>query len=170
MNRPLPRLSDWPAGTAPAGAVVFAHNERVIAAPPDHIWAWLVLAPQWPRWYLNARRVVLPGGASQLEPDLEFRWVTFGTPLRSRVVHFESGRRLGWTWWSPGAYGYHGWLLEPTPTGVRVVTEETQRGPKIVRWAVVLRPLLRLAHAYWLRQLATQAQRAPALGHPPQGG
>lgn len=164
MNRSRSVLPDWPPGTAPAGAVVFAHNERVIAAPAEHIWEWLVLAPRWPNWYFNARRVQLHDGARQLEPGMEFRWVTFGTPLDSRVVHFEPGRRLGWTWWSPGAYGYHGWVLETTPAGVRVVTEETQRGPRTARWAVVLRPLLHLAHAYWLRRLATQAQRAPGPG------
>lgn len=143
----------------PTGADVYTHNELQLSAPPDLVWSWLVAASQWPRWYPNARRVRVPGTTGNLELDVVFTWVTFATPLTSRVVQFQPGRRLRWTWWCPGAFGYHGWLLEPTTTGTRVVTEETQRGPKITRWAILLRSALSLSHACWLRRLRRQVRR-----------
>jgi Polyketide cyclase / dehydrase and lipid transport len=161
-------LTDWPVGTEPAGADVFAHNEIVVPAPPENVWPWLVDAPAWPRWYRNAWHVRLPPGAAALSLDLTFTWTTFATRISSTVVHDQPGRRLGWTWWGRGVHGYHGWLLEPVPGGTRVVTEETQRGPKVVRWAWLLRGVLWLGHAYWLHQLDRCVRRA---GHrPPDPG
>lgn len=168
MARRTPQLTDWPANAEPAGAHVFAHNERVLAATPGEIWPWLVDAPRWPRWYRNARRVRLPPGADALTLGATFTWTTFATPITSTVIHDQPERRLGWTWECPGAFGYHGWLLEPTTTGTRVVTEETQHGPKVARWAWLLRHVLWLGHAYWLRALDRQVRRAG--GGPPVNG
>lgn len=160
----IPELTGWPAGTEPAGADVFAHNERVVAAPPAQVWPWLVDAAAWPRWYRNAWRVRLPPGTEALGLGVTFTWTTFATRISSTVVHDQAALRLGWTWWCPGAHGYHGWLLEPTATGTRVVTEESQRGPKVVRWAWLLRRVLWLGHAYWLRKLDRQVRRAAVPG------
>ncbi|MGI8459183.1 MAG: SRPBCC family protein [Propionibacteriaceae bacterium] len=160
MTRRHPELTHWPAGTAPVDADVFSHNELVLAAPPSQVWPWLVDARGWPRWYRNARRVQLPPAERGLALGVTFTWTTFATPISSKVVLDQPVHRLGWTWSCPGASGYHGWLLEPSGAGTRVVTEETQRGPKVARWAWVLPHVLWLGHAYWLHALARQVRRA----------
>jgi hypothetical protein len=147
-------LCFWPQGTAPEGAAVFAHNDRVMSAPADKVWAWLVRAVMWPQWYTNASRVRLDGSGDSLEAGMTFRWVTFGTPLRSEVAEFQPPAHLGWLWWCYGAYGYHGWDLYPLRHGTRVVTEETQRGPRAVLLAQPLHLALLIAHHHWLQRLA----------------
>jgi hypothetical protein len=150
-------LQTWPAGLAPDSAAVFAHNERVLDTPAERAWRWLVHARDWPRWYANARDVRIDGGGDQLYLGARFRWVTFGTRLQSEVVVFQEPTRLGWTWWCRGAYGHHGWeLLAHQPRGVRVVTEETQRGSRAVRLAMPLHLALTLAHRHWLLRLEAE--------------
>lgn len=139
---------------------MFTHNELVVPGSSERVWAVLVRASRWPQWYVNARHVALADGAVDLQAGAIFRWVTFGTAITCEVVHFRPYVRLGWIWWCPGAWGYHGWQLEPAGPGTRVVTEETQRGPKIARLAWIDRPVLWLAHAYWLHQLGRQVQGA----------
>ena len=137
---------------------MFAHNERLLRdVRADRPWAWLVSAETWPEWYLNSARVRVDGAASSLTPGARFSWVTFGTRVRSEVVQFERHRRLGWLWWCPGAYGFHGWELTTDPDGTRVVTEESQRGPRAHALATILRPALWLAHHHWLHRLAARA-------------
>ncbi|MGH3853397.1 MAG: SRPBCC domain-containing protein [Pseudonocardiaceae bacterium] len=156
-------FDQWPRGEQPQGAQVFAHNERIIPAPPELVWNLLVDAQGWSEFYANAQFVEL---ADPQQHDLRsgsvFRWVTFGMPLTSLVDPCKRPLLIGWrwhcSWWGRGAYGYHIWLLEPREQGTRVVTEETQRGvlPGLAR--PIMRPLLWLAHNYWLRQLARQAR------------
>jgi hypothetical protein len=150
-------LDRWPRGTEPAGAAVFVHNERVIEADRNALWALLVRAEDWPRWYPNARHVQILGGRTRLGQGTAFRWRTFGVDVRSDVVQFEPQEQLGWLWWAPGLYGYHGWRLEVHPLGARVITEETQRGPRASRLARPLTGALAAAHRLWLTRLAAQA-------------
>jgi hypothetical protein len=161
-----PRSSDirWPADLRPDGAPVFAHNELVMDAAPEHVWAWLVRAALWPDWYRHCRRVRFENAPG---PDLalgtRFTWSTLGVRVDTTVDDWEPPRRLGWRGGALGAAGYHGWTIEPAGPGVRVVTEEVQRGllPSVAR--VVLRASLRRVHQEWLRALA----RAASGGLPP---
>ena len=157
----------WPVGMEPAGAAVFVHNERVVRADRTAVWALLVDAEAWPRWYPNAHRVLILGGEARLGRDVAFRWRTFGAEVRSEVVEFAAPEQLGWSWWGPGLYGYHGWRLDDHPLGTRVVTEETQRGPRAKRMASLLTGALAAGHWLWLSRLAAETSRA---GEPePQG-
>ncbi|MGH3829726.1 MAG: SRPBCC domain-containing protein [Pseudonocardiaceae bacterium] len=159
---PVSEFDQWPSGEQPQGARVFAHNERIIPAPPERVWNLLVAAQGWSAFYANAWFVEL---ADPQQHDLRsgsvFRWVTFGMPLTSLVDPCKRplliGWRWHWRWWSRGAHGYHIWLLEPHEQGTRVVTEETNRGVVPSLLYPVIQPLLWLAHNYWLHQLARQA-------------
>lgn len=159
-RRCRPEIDHWPPGTEPAGAAVFAHNVRVIGADAADLWRLLVAAEDWPRWYWNARQVEVLGGTDVLGPQTAFRWRTFGVVVHSQVVEYVPPVRLGWTWWATGLYGYHGWRLDEHPGGTRVVTEETQRGPRAVRLAIPLRLALPAGHWLWLAGLARQASRS----------
>ena len=99
-------------------------------------------------------------GGGDLRPGTTFRWTTFGVAGTSTVTTFDrTDGRLGWTWRSPGARGYHLWSLRPDPAGTRVVTEETQRGPLPRLAGPVLGRVMHAGHAAWLRGLARSASR-----------
>jgi uncharacterized protein YndB with AHSA1/START domain len=157
-------FTEWPHTERPTGAKVFAHNERIVPAPPERVWDLLVTAQGWSEFYANAHFVVLADPQQhRLRRGSVFRWVTFGFPLTSEVDPCKRPLQIGWRWyyrwWGTGAHGYHIWLLEPHERGTRIVTEETQRGvlPGLTR--PIMQPLLWLAHNYWLRQLARRASR-----------
>ncbi len=155
-------FTDWPDKEHPMGAYVFAHNERIVPAPPEQVWDLLVAAQSWSEFYANAQFVELADPRQhRLRRGSVFRWVTFGLPITSEVDLAQRPVRLGWRWWGSGAHGYHVWLLEPHERGTRIVTEETQRG--VLPWLLrpILRRLLPLGHGYWLRQLARRATRSP---------
>ncbi len=156
-------FDQWPPEDQPKGAKVYAHNERIIPAPPERVWNLLVEVQGWSQYYANAHFVELADPRQhRLQNGTVFRWVTFGAlPIRSEVYPCQRPLRIGWRWWGHGAHGYHGWLIEPHPLGTRVVTEETNRGILPSLLYPVIQPLLRLQHGYWLRQLARRASRPP---------
>jgi predicted acylesterase/phospholipase RssA len=153
-------FDQWPLEEQPQGAKVFAHNERIVPAPPERVWNLLVEAQGWSEFYANAHFVELADPRQHsLRNGSVFRWFTFGFPLTSEVSPCKRPLRIGWRWWCRGAHGYHGWMIEPHPLGTRIITEETQRGvlPGLTR--PIMQPLLWLAHNYWLRQLGRRASR-----------
>jgi hypothetical protein len=143
---------------------VFAHNERIIPAPPERVWDLIVAAQGWSDFYANAQFVELVDPQQhRLRHGSVFRWVTFGLPLTSEVAPCEPPNLIGWRWWGLGAYGYHVWLLESHEFGTRIVTEETQLGGLIRLVRSLMRRALPLGHGYWLRQLARRATLPPRL-------
>jgi predicted acylesterase/phospholipase RssA/uncharacterized protein YndB with AHSA1/START domain len=159
-------FDQWPHAERPEGAKVFAHNERIIPAAPEHVWSLLVDAHGWSQFYGNAHFVELTDPQQHnLRRGSVFRWVTFGLPLTSEVAPCKRplhiGWRWSWRWWGTGWHGYHIWLLEPHPYGTRIVTEETNRGllPNLLYPAI--QPMIRLEHNSWLRGLARQAVAHP---------
>jgi len=159
---PIDAALGWPAGLHPDEAPVYTRNALDISAPPGIVWTWLVRAARWPEWYGNCKNLKFvsePG--PDLKPGTVFEWTTFGVRVRTRVEEFEPPSRLAWLGTGPGARGYHGWLIERTGEGCRVVTEETQRGivPSLGRW-FLQRALLR-QHQIWLEGLARLARSGP---------
>jgi len=157
-------FTGWPDKEHPRGAHVFAHNERIVPAPPERVWDLIVAAQGWSDFYANAQFVELVDPQQhRLRHGSVFRWVTFGFPLTSEVAPCEPPGLIGWRWWRTGAHGYHVWLLEPHEFGTRIVTEETQLGigPRLLR--PIMRRALPLGHGYWLRQLARRATLPPRL-------
>jgi predicted acylesterase/phospholipase RssA len=155
-------FTGWPTDEDPTIADVFAHNERIVPAPPERVWDLLVAAQGWSEFYANAQFIELADRRQHsLRRGSVFRWVTFGLPIVSVVDLAQRPTRLGWRWWGTGASGYHVWLLEPHERGTRIVTEETQRGTLPLLLRSILRRLLPLGHNYWLRNLARRATRQP---------
>src|SRR5690242_17053257 len=111
----------WPDHLAPGRAPVHVRNELEIAASPERVWAWLVRAPQWPRWYVNSADVrILSGPASELAAGTQFRWRTFGVAITSTVREWVPPTRLAWDAHSLGVEAYHAWLITPTADGCHV--------------------------------------------------
>ena len=90
-----------------------------------------------------------------------FRWKTFGVTLDSRVEEFVPFERLTWSARAMGIDAYHAWLIEATPAGCHVKTEETQNG-----WLATLNSALRpnhmrQKHQAWLEGLLSRARTGP---------
>lgn len=147
----------FPSGQRPDQSPVYAKNELLVAAPSEHIWAWLVRAHRWPEWYANAKDVEIDGGARELSLGAPFHWTTFGLRVRTVVEEFVPLRRLAWSGKVLGASAYHGWVITPSVGGCLVVTEETQQGilPRLGQ-PILRRGLVRW-HQRWLEGLARMA-------------
>jgi uncharacterized protein YndB with AHSA1/START domain len=152
----------WPEEHRPGRTAIHVRNEISMPAPPRAVWAWLVRAELWPRWYPNSHRVRIVSGP---RPDLglgsRFRWWTFGVAIDSTVAEVVPRERLAWTARGAGVRAYHAWLLRPAGSGCHVLTEETQSG-----WAARLGGLLmpnrmHRGHQLWLETLARQAAGGP---------
>lgn len=152
----------WPAPFSPETDPVFAHNERVIAAPCDRVWDVLVNAPRWPAWYRNARDVRLGGGALALEDATTFHWTTFDIEVDSVVFEHArrgGGARLGWYGKAKDLDACHRWLLLPEGGHCRVVTEEVVRGPAAEAFRKKAPAALHDGHAVWLESLDAEIAR-----------
>jgi hypothetical protein len=152
----------WPAGLAPGEAHLHAVNVLDTAATVEQIWPWLVRATRWHEHYGNCKRLTIDGGAAELSRGTRFRWWTSGVPVTTVVDDLVPNERLAWTGTGLGARGYHAWVLEPTKTGTRLVTEECQRGASVWVLRGFLRRALHVHHQRWLEGLA----RVALLGHP----
>ena len=154
-------MISWPEKYSPERTAVHAHNELEMPVPPEAVWAWLVRADLWPTWYSNSKSVVIEGGARKLGPGVRFRWKTFGASLTSLVEEFVPSERLGWTARGTGVDVYHAWLIERTPAGCLVVTEENQNG-FLARLSNSLRPgNIERYHQLWLENLMVKAKGGP---------
>jgi len=151
----------WPHQFEPARSPIFVRNELNIAAPPEAVWAWLVRATAWPSYYANSANVKLAGGGEELTLQQQFTWRTFGINLRSVVEELVPGERLAWTARGLGVWAYHAWLLEPTPGGCKVITEETQHGLLARLGSLVLPGRMHRGHQAWLVALAGKAESGP---------
>ncbi len=152
------RWARWADDVKPERAPVYAVNELAIEAPTEAVWEALVHAEAWPLFYGNARDVKVEGPTNpRLARDVVFTWRTFGIRVRTRVEVFEPPFALSWRGEESYGRGVHTWLLERTPSGCRVVTEEVQAGlvPALARW-YLRRGLVRW-HQRWLEGLRDRA-------------
>jgi len=152
----------WPDRYRPEVCPVHVRNELDMAASPQQVWAALIDAPQWPQWYVNASNVRLLGDGPGLSLGQAFRWKTFGVTITSTVREFVPGERIAWDGCAPGLDVYHGWVLQPSDRGCRVLTEETQHGI-LVRLGQLFMPgrMFRF-HQIWLQALEARACGAGA--------
>ena len=149
----------WPSRNAPASSVVFAQNTVDIAATPETVWALLIDCVRWPSWYKHCSDVSLLRGGAGLGPGSKFRFKTLGFYFEPEVETFDPPHMLVWLAKGPlGSSGAHAWLIEPTPGGCRVITEEAQRGLLPALLAARTRRMLLTSHGEWLRALKALAE------------
>ncbi|HEX2571711.1 MAG TPA: SRPBCC domain-containing protein [Polyangia bacterium] len=151
----------WPEDLTPARASLHAVNVLESDVSAEAVWAWLVRAGRWKDFYSNCWGLELLDASSSgpdLRPGTRFRWWTFGVRVETVVEEFVPCERLAWRGQGLGARGYHAWLLEPVPGGLRLRTEEVQRGvaPRLLR--PLLLPSMRHYHQRWLEGLVRVAR------------
>jgi uncharacterized protein YndB with AHSA1/START domain len=150
----------WPEAYEPTRSKFFVHNEIEIYAPPAIVWDILLPAETWPDWYEGAKNVVIVRGGEggRLSSNAVFDWQTMGLKFRSTIKEFVPNERLSWESRKRSIQGYHAWLIVPTATGCRLITDESQHG-----WLTFFektfqpRKLHRL-HDIWLSEIKKKAE------------
>ena len=169
MTAAAPPRSRWPDDARPEVSPVYSRRAIEVAAPVATVFAWLTHAERWPEWYSQCGSVkILDGPAPVLGFRSRFRWSVLGVAVETTVEEHDPPHRLAWSGTGLGAAAYHSWDFEPTATGCRVVTEETQRGPLPSLLRVVLRPLLSFTQERWLADLAKVASTRDLPSDTPQ--
>jgi uncharacterized protein YndB with AHSA1/START domain len=99
--------------------------ERVIAAPPDQIFALIAEPAAQPRWDGNDNlRAAVDGQRVRAVGDVFVMTLTMGSERENHVVEFEEGRRIAWRPADPGqppAGHLWRWELEPLGDGRTLV-------------------------------------------------
>lgn len=150
-------LIRWPDKFHPDRAPIYIKNEIESNAQPQQVWAWLIRARNWPKWYPNAKRVRT--GTDQLEANAIFRWTTFGMRLKSVVEEFVPNQRIAWSAHGLGIDVYHAWLIKKTASGSRIITEETQYGWACSLSKRVFPNRMYNQHQIWLANLSKKAEQ-----------
>ena len=151
----------YPAEFAPSTSPIFIRNEIDINSTPEKVWHGLTNAKAWHQWYRNASRVmILNQYNDNLTTGTKFIWKTFGSRILCEVKEFVPYQRLAWTTKGRGILTYHAWLIIPTKTGCKLISEETQNG-----WMCKLGKMLKPNRAYnayqiWLEGLKTKAEKS----------
>jgi Polyketide cyclase / dehydrase and lipid transport len=149
----------WPKGFHPEQADLFAHNEILVNASCDKVFANIVDAEQWPSWYPNSQNVkVLNVTDGKLYPNARFSWDTFGVHIESHVHEFVPDSRIGWFGNGTGMNAYHTFLLLKTAEGCHIVTEEVVKGPGAVEFRKNQPNAMHEGHDLWLRTIKQRSE------------
>jgi uncharacterized protein YndB with AHSA1/START domain len=149
----------WPDGFHPAQADLFAHNEIVVHASCEKVFANIVDAQVWPSWYPNSHNVkVLDSPDGKLHEGARFSWDTFGIHIESRVHEFVPGSRIGWFGDGTGMNAYHTFLLLKTDEGCHIVTEEVVKGPGAIDLRQKQPNAMHDGHDLWLSTLKQRSE------------
>jgi len=127
-QRPVEERISWPGDYAPDKAAFFVHNQIDIQAEPARVWGILIYAADWPQWYAGASDIQLADPDKPLAADSVFSWRIMGLNLESGVREFEPPNRLAWESRMALIRSHHAWLLVPTETGTRVISDESFHG------------------------------------------
>ena len=167
----------WPTPMFNGAAEIFAHNQIEINASCATVWAHLVQAGVWAQWCPFSGKVQIWGGATVLQKNSKFTWVSSDLPqdipalgnvsapsperVDSVVTEFDPPNRLGWrsfgrTWTIHGSLvdSYHNWYIKPIGAKKCVVTFEEVATGLAARYARGAYPeLVHVSHDDWLQGL-----------------
>ncbi|MCG5054970.1 MAG: SRPBCC domain-containing protein [Myxococcales bacterium] len=152
----------WPQSYQPEDATFFVHNETEVLAPPEVVWDILVQAEAWPTWYEGAQDVKVRSSRGRLHEAASFTWTTMGLDFTSTVEEWHPPTRLSWESRKRSIKGYHAWLLVPTETGCRLVTDEAQFGFLAFMQKIFIPNKLHRLHDVWLAEIKRKAEAAHA--------
>jgi hypothetical protein len=149
----------WPDGFHPEQADLFAHNEIVVHASCEKVFANIVDAQAWPSWYPNSHNVTLLSSADgKLHEGTRFSWDTFGVHIDSHVHEFVPNSRIGWFGDGIGMNAYHTFLLLKTEEGCHIVTEEVVKGPGAIEFREKQPGVMHEGHDLWLSTLKQHSE------------
>jgi hypothetical protein len=150
---------NWPTQFDPNQSDFYVHNEIEIKASPEVVWALLVEALEWKNWYDGIQDIRFENSSqTKLEPGAKVFWNSMGQSLNNSVMDCTPYSSLAWQFEEEKIQGYHAWVIIPTESGCKVVTDESQNG-KLARLQKKFIPKkLMKQHDNWLRLLKEQAE------------
>lgn len=158
--KPAENLIVWPAEFNPTTSDFYVHNEIEIEAPPERVWQLLVAATVWSNWYDGIQQIKFEDSTQvDLAKNTKVFWRSMGQDLNNTVVEFEAVSRLAWQFREQKIQGHHAWVIVPTATGCRVITDESQTGTLAKLQKVFLPNKLIKQHDNWLRLLKAEAEK-----------
>lgn len=150
----------WPEEYSPSKRKFYVHNEILINAEDSVVWAILTDALKWESWYEGAKNVSFFNDKDTvIGPTSIIKWETMGLMFHSEVKEFRSKRYLAWESKRNSIQGYHVWLLVPTSTGCKVITDEAQKGWLTFFEKLFQRKKLYNLHNVWLAELKSKAEK-----------
>lgn len=126
------RKINWPPGFKPAESAIFLHNEINIKAPPQLVWDIFIKAGKCPEWYSKAEGIrLLNAPDGKLSQSSVFIWGHEGK-FTSAVKEFDPPTMIAWLEQADHQKitAYCAWMIIPTQDGCKVVSNQTQNGPK----------------------------------------
>jgi uncharacterized protein YndB with AHSA1/START domain len=152
-------LINWPAEFDPKISDFYVHNEIEIYASPEIVWDLLINAKDWPEWYDGIQSIRFEDETqSALSPNTKVFWNSMGQSLNNEIMDFEPYQALSWQFKEKKIQGIHAWVIVPTATGCKVITDESQTGSLAKLQKIFLPNKLRKQHDKWLILLKQEAE------------
>ncbi|MCC5841491.1 MAG: SRPBCC domain-containing protein [Opitutales bacterium] len=162
--RPPEEQIRWPAEYTPGQSAFFVHNQIDIAAPPEAVWDILTDVQAWPEWYVGATDLAVRSPDQLMGPDVVVSWRTMGLKFDSEVREWEPPTRFAWESRKSVIQGYHAWLIVPTETGSRLITDESFNGFLAYMQRTFIPNKLHGLHQIFLEELKIKAEAQVAAG------
>jgi hypothetical protein len=150
----------WPDGFHPEQADMFAHNEIVVRASCEKVFANIVDA--------RTVAILVPELAECKSAERNRRQASRGCKvlmghlrrhIESIIHEFVPGSRIRWFGNGTGMNAYHTFLLIKTDEGCHIVTEEVVKGPRSRRIQENQPNALYDGHDLWLRSLKQRSEQ-----------
>ncbi len=156
----------WPEKFNPNVSDFYVHNEIEINATPNQVWLLLTEAKKWINWYDGIENIKFEDSTQQnLVKESKVFWNSMGQSLNNTVTEFVPNERLAWTFEEDKIQGHHAWIIIPTKTGCKVITDESQTGKLAKLQKIFIPRKLMKQHDKWLRLLKQEAEKDnPKLG------
>jgi uncharacterized protein YndB with AHSA1/START domain len=156
--RPAAEQIRWPAAYTPGRTAFFVHNQIDIQAPPKVVWDIITDVQAWPEWYVGATNLTVRSPDQRVGPGITVSWRTMGLNFDSVVKEFEPPHRFAWESRKAVIQGYHAWLIIPTETGSRVITDESFTGFLAYMQRTFIPNKLHRLHQTFLEELKLKAE------------
>lgn len=158
---PYSEKINWPEGFKPTESDFFIHNEIDIKASPQVVWDIFIHAAKWPQWYKKAEGIKLlnsPDG--KLNPSSVFIWNPAGK-FTSTIKEFNAPYNIAWLGETDNKNMtvYNVWMIIPTKDGCKVVSNESQNGPKTKMEKIFAPNMVRENIKDWLIGLKEQSEK-----------
>lgn len=140
-------------------APAVASAETFIAAPVELVWNLQADIANWPAWNKAVRSVELH---NLLQEGSEFRWVSGGMRIVSRVTEVIPMHRIVWTGRTVGIKAIHAWMFEDKNGGSYVQTEESFEGMIVRVFAASMQRILATSLEQWVLALKEESERHAA--------
>jgi len=158
---PYSEKINWPEGFKPAESDFFIHNEIEINASPEEVWDIFINAAKWPQWHKKTEGIqLLNSPEGKLNPSSVFIWSPAGK-FTSTIKEFKPPYNIAWLGETDNEKMtvYNAWMIIPTKDGCKVISNETQNGPKTKMEKIFAPNMVRKNIGQWLLKLKEQAEK-----------